>query len=221
MFTFQNEDRFIANTPWNAQSPFKHILEWEKERLNRPVTHDFNHGKGYKYDVPVAPEEKYAYVADRLGHPEFFGTPMDRLLKLEKDLYHPTFTDQPFVKMPTQFPSDSLNFEMGEVIYENTRVLEWIRAFQLGNIALLAYGGVFLPLNMAFKTNLIVDKADELWIGQQHLWTPFGVDSARLFTPISTLGVFYIIYATMRAITQVGAQYAVKVSYSKDRVIVI
>lgn len=95
-----------------------------------------------------------------MGHPEFFGTPMDRLFKLEKDIYHPTFTDQPFVKMPTQYPSESLNFEQGEVLYENTRVLEWIRAIQLGNVGALAYFGVFIPLNMAFKTNLVVEKAD-------------------------------------------------------------
>lgn len=95
-----------------------------------------------------------------MGHPEFFGTPVDRLFKLEKDIYHPTFTDQPFVNMPTQHPSDSLNFEQGEVIYENSRVLEWIRAFQLGNIAALVFGGVFLPLNIAFKTNLCLEKAD-------------------------------------------------------------
>lgn len=54
-WTFANEDRFIANTPWHRKIPFKHILEWEKERHNRPVTRDYNHAKGYKYDVPVAP----------------------------------------------------------------------------------------------------------------------------------------------------------------------
>lgn len=218
-WTFQNEDRFIANTPWNEKPQFKHIIEWERERLNRPVTRDYNHGKGYKYDVAVKPEEKYEYVADRLGHPEFFGTPVDRLFKLEKDIYHPTYLDQPFVKMPTQYPSESLNFEQGEVVYENTRVLEWIRAFQLGNIAALSYFGIFIPLNMAFKTNLVVDKADELWLGQLHLWSATHVDVARLFTPISTLGVFYLISATMKLITQVGGQYALKVSYSKDKVL--
>ncbi len=62
--------------------------------------------------------------------------------------------------MPSQYPNQNLNFEQGEVIYENTRVLEWIRAFQLGNIALLAYFGVVVPLNMIFKTNLVVEKAD-------------------------------------------------------------
>jgi hypothetical protein len=42
---------------------------------------------------------------------------MDRLFKLEKDIYHPTYLDQPFVRMPTQHPSKSLNFEQGEVVY--------------------------------------------------------------------------------------------------------
>lgn len=142
---------------------------------------------------------------------------MDRLFKLEKDIYHPAFTNQPFVKMPTQHPSESLNFEQGEVIYENTRILEWIRAIQLGNIAALSYFGVFIPLNMAFKTNLVVEKADELWTGKQVFWSPFGIDAMRLFTPISTAGVFYIIYASMRTITTVGMQYAVKASFSKDK----
>jgi hypothetical protein len=32
------------------------MLEWEKERINRPVTADYNHAKGYKYDVPLRPE---------------------------------------------------------------------------------------------------------------------------------------------------------------------
>jgi len=55
-WTFNNEDRFIANTPWQTKTQFKHIVEWEKERLNRPVTRNYNHGKGYKYDVPIKPE---------------------------------------------------------------------------------------------------------------------------------------------------------------------
>jgi len=44
------------------------------------------------------------------------------------------------------------------------------------------------------------------------------MDASRLFTPISAAGVYYIIYITMKLITQVGGQYAIKVSYSKDRV---
>ena len=81
-WTFANEDRFVGNTVWNEPVPFKHIQQWQRDRLHRPVTRDYNHSKGYKYDIPVKPEEKYEYVSDRLGHPEFFGTPLDRLLKL-------------------------------------------------------------------------------------------------------------------------------------------
>ena len=80
--TFANQDAFIANTPFNYSGfNFKHIQEWENERRNRPVTKTFS-SKGYKYDVEVKPEDKYEYVADRLGHPEFLGTPIERLLKL-------------------------------------------------------------------------------------------------------------------------------------------
>lgn len=87
----------------------------------------------------------------------------------------------------------------------------------MGNLVGLAYFGIFLPLNIAFKTNLSLEKSDELFIGQQHLWSVTSIDSNRLFTPISTLGVFYIVYASMKLIAQVGGQYALKVSYSKDK----
>ena len=114
--TFANEDRFIANTPFHAPLDFKHIREWEEEWKDRPVTKNFG-GKGYKYDVAIKPEEKYEYVADRLGHPEFLGTPMDYLLRLENDIFHPNYLNQPFVKLPSSKPHESLNFEQGEVIY--------------------------------------------------------------------------------------------------------
>jgi threonine/homoserine/homoserine lactone efflux protein len=58
-----------------------------------------------------------------------------------------------------------------------------------------------------------------MFIGQQHLWNPYSIDSARLFTPISTVGVFYVVYSAMKMITQYGGQYAIKVSYSKDKVL--
>ncbi len=49
---FRNEDRFISNTPFIKKHNFKHIAEWEHERLHRPVTKNFN-SKGYKYEVPI------------------------------------------------------------------------------------------------------------------------------------------------------------------------
>ena len=96
-FTFKNEDAFVANSVWESKWKPEYLREWEVQYLNRPVTKHYHPDKGYKYDVPVKPEEKYEFLADRLGHPEFFGTPFQRLLKLEKEIYHPNFIDQPFV----------------------------------------------------------------------------------------------------------------------------
>lgn len=57
------------------------------------IKRDFHQDKGYKYDVPVPQEEKYPYLADRLGHPEILGNPTERLLRLEGEIYHPNWLD--------------------------------------------------------------------------------------------------------------------------------
>ena len=51
--------------------------------------------------------------------------------------------------------------------------------------------------------------------------SPGYIDVLRLFTPISAIGVYYIVHSTMKAITQMTAQYALKVSYSKDKVTIL
>lgn len=122
------------------------------------------------------------------------------------------------MKQPRYTSHPSLNFEQGEVIYENSRILEWIRGIQIGSVALIAYFGVVLPLNIGFKTNLVTDMADEFLKKSLHYTSPFQVDYLKLFTPVATVGVYYVLYSVMRMITEMGAQYAVKVSYSKDRV---
>lgn len=196
----------------------KHIQEWEEERRNRPVTRHFS-SKGYKYDVPIKPEEKYEYVADRLGHPEFVGTPIEWLLRLENDIYHPTYLDQPFVKQPNAKPHPSLNFEQGEVLYENTRVLEWVKFWQMTAVTAGAFGGIFVPYNMAFKTNLVTDAADELVMAQYHLVSPGTVDILRLGIPITVGAAFYVVYALVNFSNFVCSDYIIKMSYSKDKVI--
>lgn len=95
----RNEDRWINQTIYTPNhTKLSHVdVEWKKEKDSRPVNPNFNHVKGYKYDVEVPWEEKYPYLADRLGHPEILGTPIERLMRLESDIYHPSFLDQPFV----------------------------------------------------------------------------------------------------------------------------
>lgn len=68
-------------------------VEWPKEKDGRPVTNHFHHDKGYKYDVETPYNERYPHVSDRLGHPEVLGTPFERLLRLESDIYHPSYLD--------------------------------------------------------------------------------------------------------------------------------
>lgn len=57
------------------------------------MTSHFNPDKGCKYDVEVPYAERYPYLADRLGHPEFHMSPIERLLRLEKDIAHPVYND--------------------------------------------------------------------------------------------------------------------------------
>lgn len=216
-FGFSNEDRFIANTPFHKKHNFQHIKQWEQERLNRPVTKHFN-PKGYKYDVEMKPEEKYQFVADRLGHPEFLGTPVDRLFKLENDIFHPTYLDQPFVQTPNAKPSANLNFEQGEVLYENTRVLEWVRFIQLFGLTGGAYIALYVPFSLGYKTNLVTDAADELISNQYHLVSPTTVDILRLSIPIGVGAIAYTVYGLLNYTNSVTSQYVVKMSYSKDKV---
>lgn len=216
-FGFSNEDRFIANTPFHKKHNFQHIKQWEQERLNRPVTKHFN-PKGYKYDVEMKPEEKYQFVADRLGHPEFLGTPVDRLFKLENDIFHPTYLDQPFVQTPNAKPNANLNFEQGEVLYENTRVLEWVRFIQLFGLTAGAYIALYVPFSLGYKTNLVTDAADELINNQYHLVSPTTVDILRLSIPIGVGAIAYTVYGLLNYTNSVTSQYVVKMSYSKDKV---
>ena len=67
---------------------------------NRPTTHHYDHDRGSKYD-------------------QIFG--------FERAPAHPGYQFQPFVQTPSLDPDPTLNFDKGEVIYENPKVLEWTR----------------------------------------------------------------------------------------------
>jgi hypothetical protein len=84
-------------------------------------------------------------LADRIGHPELLGTPAERLLRLESEVYHPAYLDQPFVKMPSGSPHASLNFEEGEVLYENTKLLEWAKFWNYTVFCGYAWCALFVP----------------------------------------------------------------------------
>ncbi len=55
--------------------------------------------------------------------------------------------------MPTATPHASLNFEQGEVVYENTRLLEWAKFWNYTALFGYCWGAAFVPYNLLFKTH--------------------------------------------------------------------
>jgi hypothetical protein len=50
-----------------------------------------------------------------------------------------------------------LNFEEGEVLYENTRLIEWCKLWSYGAWLGYLWAAVVVPLNLLYKTNLPTD----------------------------------------------------------------
>lgn len=86
-------------------------------------------------------------------------------------------------------------------------------------ITLGAFGGIFVPYNLAFKTNLVTDTADELLTLPYHLVTPSTIDIIRLSVPITAGAAYYVVYALLNMVNYVANDYVVKMTYSKDKVI--
>lgn len=64
--------------------------------------------------------------------------PIERIIGLERSPANPGYQFQPFVQTPPMEPDADLNFEEGEVIYENARVGEWIKFWKAS--ALIIFG---------------------------------------------------------------------------------
>jgi hypothetical protein len=111
-----------------------------------------------------------------------------------------------------------MNFEQGEVIYENTRVLEWIKFIQTFGLTFGSFIALYVPFSLGFKTNLVTDAADELTNIQYHLVSPTTVDILRLSVPVGMGAIAYTVYGLMNYTNTICNQYVVKMSYSKDKV---
>jgi len=88
-----------------------------------------------------------------LGHPEVVSNPVERLLRLESDIYHPEYLDEPYVQIPSIDHHESLNFEEGEVIYENAKVKEWLKFWHYGGFLGLGFFTMFAPYALLMKTH--------------------------------------------------------------------
>lgn len=93
---------------------------------------------GTKYDVEWTEDQKFPHVATRLGFPILREEPIERILGFERAPANPGYQFQPFVQTPAMEPDAALNFEEGEVIYENHSVAEWIKFWKAS--AIVAFG---------------------------------------------------------------------------------
>lgn len=96
--------------------------------------------------------------------------------------------------------------------------MEWVKFWQLTLLSAGAFGGIFVPYNMGFKTNLVTDAADELLFAQYHLVSPNTIDIMRLTIPIVAGASYYVVYVLMNFTNAALNDYIVKMSYSKDKV---
>lgn len=149
-------------------------------------------------------------MADRLGHPEILGNPWERLLRLEAEMYHPNYLDQPHVQMPSTSPHESLDFQPGEVIYENTRLLEWAKFWKLTGLTGLAWSALFVPYQLLFKTHLPLDHAlDNLFTTySQH--SMYYWDINQLHIPVASLSIAYTLYIATSYAHRISKDYVVK-----------
>lgn len=200
----KNQDKWLNQTvfyPKYAQMTH-YDVNWLKEIEARPVTRDFHPDKGYKYDVPVPVNEKWPHVADRMGYPEILGDPWERLLRLESDIYHPNFLDQPFIQIPSANPHPSLNFEEGEVIYENQQVAEWAKFWTASGFSVFAFLGVFVPYSLFYKTHLFMSNAMDNVFLTYHGFSMYYFDSLGLHIPVLAGAAAYLLYGSFVSTTK-------------------
>jgi hypothetical protein len=133
---------------------------------NRPTTHHYDHGKGSKYDVEWTEDQKFPHVADRLGYPILREEPIERIFGFERAPAHPGYQFQPFVQTPSMDPDPTINFEQGEVIYENKKVTEWVRFWKVVTAATLCSWPAFYTFEI-----YAADGAPSLsWMAENWNW---------------------------------------------------
>jgi hypothetical protein len=201
-------------------APIQSDLEWQKEYENRPVNSHFHPDKGYKYDVEVPWDQRYPHVADRRGYPEILGTPWERLLRLEGEIYHPTYLDQPFVQIPWSDPHPSVNFEEGEVVYENSKLQEWAKFWNFSAWSIYGFSAFFVPYNLLYKTHMPLSSAYDNLFVPYYTQTMFFFDNWALHGPAIATFAIYATYLSVALLHSFWKDYVVKMQYSKDKELV-
>lgn len=215
---YNNVDRWRNEAVFYPKfAPIESDLQWQYEYENRPINRHFHPEKGYKYDVEVPYDQRHPHVADRMGYPEILGTPWERLLRLEGEIYHPTYLDQPFVQVPHSDPHPSLDFEEGEVVYENAKILEWAKFWNLTGASIYTFAAFFVPYNLLYKTHMPLSSAYDNLFTPYYMQTMFFFDSWTFHAPLIGMFAGYVTYVGLALSHTFWKDYVVKLQYSKDK----
>ena len=102
-------------------------INYKKALEDRATTSHYDHDRGDKWEVEWRDDQKFPHQASRLGYPILREEPIERIIGIERAPAHPGYQFQPFVQTPSMDPDPTLSFEQGETIYENRKVVEWVR----------------------------------------------------------------------------------------------
>jgi hypothetical protein len=221
---------------WFSQTQELDHLETLK---NRPKAHHYDHDKGSKYDVEWTEDQKFPHVADRLGYPILREEPIEKILGFERAPAHPGYQFQPFVQTPSMDPDPTLNFQPGEVIYENQKVLEWTRFWKVLTAVTVAASPAFYTFEIyaadgAPSLTWMAETANWWQIPQQfqdgHDWNLEGVrycddhDYMNLQygvkRTIARPGHTFFMVSVLALLQHINMDYVTKMVYNKDKDIV-
>lgn len=213
-----NIHRYIRNAPFHVQTfTPSNILQWQQEVDERPVNDHYNADKGYKFDVAVPYEERHPHLADRLGRPYILGDPLDRLFRLEQDIYHPNYLDQPFVQTPPVDADADVNFSEGEVIYENVDTNEWANFWQRNILAFNFFNSIWVPYHFFVKNNFMLSHMKEGITLKFFETSSLYFDNYGISFYILPAIIYYFARYSFLSVKQLTSAFVCKMQYNQDK----
>ena len=215
---FSNEHRYIRSAVYTPKlTSLSNEITWKKALEQRPVNPNFNKDKGYKFDVMVPYEERAPHVADRLGHPEFLGDPVDRLLRLENDNIHPNYLDQPFVQTPPVDYDSDVDLQEGDILFENPNILEWGSFTAYTAWFATAFAGIWAPYNMFIKSRLPSESMNSVNFMRVFDLNFYSLDNFGFLPAFLPLALYYIPNTLMQVLRRSTSCFVSKIQYNKGK----
>lgn len=188
---------------------------------------------GYQwYGAYIKQDDKIPHVSDRLGKYSEVApneNPIHEWLQFHSDLNNPVFGSN-FVKEPNRLPDHDLDFEYGDVIYENQNTAQGVTLIRQLGVAGFAYVG-FNMAHVASTGRAVYPIGDEFcdvradhrnyatsWMMHLFQWGPGwhqleALDAVAFASPLFPL-MCMTYAAAVKSMTQ---DQVVKMQFSKDK----